>query len=1058
MDLKVTHKMIKDMCGTVAFKRGDSFNRSKKVILNHYSEDYCEATVNGTEDFHVTIEKDSMGKLKTTCSCPKLMNFQKSCQHVAAVLLAIQDLQQLGISPNNLHDKNREITEDFMKIFEHKSKRTSGHQLHFENREILDVAFTLKPIARQTNQHLFGIKLNINNLKVKNIRAFLQDVKLGKTSDLSADFQYDSTIHCFENNTDEVIQLLIALVEDEKSQLNPLESISEEILLIPPSNWDRLLKRLEVVSTTLENNREPFKLLNGPLPLHFTVEEVAEKENDYQLTITGIEQMIVMESYGCIIWGENIYKLDEKDFARVCELKNMLPHRDANYISIPNNQVDIFFNKIVPGLKKIGMVELNRKITQKMMKQPLIAKLYLDRIHNRLLAGVEFQYENVIIQPLESRDIPIGPMIIRDLDKEEEILQLMDESGFTKTEGGYYMQNEELEYKFLYHVVPKLHQLVQIYATTAVRNRIVTNHFPTIRIKHKKDRMNWLEFKFEMKGIADDQIREILAALEVKKKYFRLQNGTLLSLETKEMEELQNFLDEVPKQDDGYETSLDMPISQGLQFLDRMDSEIFTVEESFRHFLNQLIDPSSLDIVVPKSLNPILRDYQKTGYKWLKILATYGFGGVLADDMGLGKTIQSITYIVSELSAIRSQKLPVLIVCPSSLTYNWLHELMKFAPEVEAVVIDGNKLERENLQKDTEEMDVLITSYPLLRQDIKWYEDQQFHTVFFDEAQAFKNPVTQTARTVQRLQANNRFGLTGTPIENSLEELWSIYHVVFPQLFQGLRDFSYLPKKAVARRVRPFLLRRIKEDVLEELPKKVESLESSELLPEQKQLYAAYLAKLRHKTLKHLDQDTIRKNRIKILAGLTRLRQICCHPALFVEGYKGSSAKYEQLLKIIEESKHSGRRVLIFSQFTKMLELIGKELTMRGYTYFYLDGQTSAQKRVEICDRFNDGERDLFLISLKAGGTGLNLSSADTVILYDLWWNPAVEEQASDRAHRFGQKNEVQVIKLIARGTIEEKMNELQEKKKELIDDIVNSTENSPTGLTEDDIRDILQI
>ena len=254
------------------------------------------------------------------------------------------------------------------------------------------------------------------------------------------------------------------------------------------------------------------------------------------------------------------------------------------------------------------------------------------------------------------------------------------------------------------------------------------------------------------------------------------------------------------------------------------------------------------------------------------------------------------------------------------------------------------------------------------------------------------------------------------------------------------------------------MLRRLKKDVLSELPEKIESMESVELLPDQKKLYAAYLAKLRHDTLKHLDKDTLRKNRIKILAGLTRLRQICCHPALFVDGYKGSSAKFEQLMQIVEESKLSGRRVLIFSQFTKMLGLIGRELAFQGLPFFYLDGQTPSEERVEICNRFNAGERDLFLISLKAGGTGLNLTGADTVILYDIWWNPAVEEQAADRAHRMGQTNVVQVIKLVARGTIEEKINELQEKKKHLIEEIIDSEEKASSTLTEEDIREILNI
>ncbi|HWL13906.1 MAG TPA: DEAD/DEAH box helicase, partial [Ureibacillus sp.] len=658
------------------------------------------------------------------------------------------------------------------------------------------------------------------------------------------------------------------------------------------------------------------------------------------------------------------------------------------------------------------------------------------------------------------RDPPSGPMIIRDLDKEDEILELMEESGFTITEGGYYMQNEELEYEFLYHTVPTLQSLAQVYATTAVRTRIVrANAFLKIRVKTPKDRTDWLEFKFEMDGIADKHIKELLQALEVKQKYYRLPSGSLLSLETREMEEIRRFLNAVPGQEDDFEASINMPVLEGLKFLDLIeDSAVFSPEESYRQFINQLLQPASLEFAVPESLDSILRDYQKQGFKWMKALAGYGFGGVLADDMGLGKTLQSIAFIVSELSSIREQQLPVLIVCPSSLTYNWLHEITKFAPQLQAIVIDGKQAEREKLLQELNEIDVIITSYPLLRRDSKWYEKQSFHTLFFDEAQSFKNPYTQTARTVKKLKAKNRFGLTGTPVENSIEELWSIYHVVFPQLFQGLEEYSHLTRKAIARRVRPFLLRRIKEDVLPELPEKHEAVEISELLPEQKKLYTAFLAKLRHDTLKHLDKETFQKNKIRILAGLTRLRQICCHPALFVEGYKGSSAKFDQLMQILEESRLSGRRVLIFSQFTKMLGLIGRELTMRGQTYFYLDGQTPSEDRVDLCNRFNEGEQDVFLISLKAGGTGLNLTGADTVILYDLWWNPAVEDQAADRAYRMGQQNDVQVIKLVAKGTIEEKMNILQAKKRDLISEIVDADTKVASSLTEADIREILMI
>jgi len=622
------------------------------------------------------------------------------------------------------------------------------------------------------------------------------------------------------------------------------------------------------------------------------------------------------------------------------------------------------------------------------------------------------------------------------------------------------LHNEELEYEFLYVVVPKLQKLVQLYATTSVRNRIFRgNAYPRIKVAIKKERTNWLEFKFEMDGIPEQHIREVLLALEEKRKYYRLRNGSLLSLETREFQEINRFLQGLPVEHQDLESGVSIPVARGLQLLDSdEDNNVFLLEKSFRQFLETIRHPGSLEFEVPKSLESILYDYQKNGYKWMKTLACYGFGGVLADDMGLGKTLQSIAFILSELPHIHKKKQRVLIVCPSSLTYNWLGEIIKFAPQVNAVVIDGDQKERFNAQNNLTGIDVIITSYPLLLRDKRWYEKQSFHTVFFDEAQAFKNPFTQTAKAVKKIQADNRFALTGTPVENSLEELWSIFHVVFPELFLGLKEYSNLPRKKIARRVRPFLLRRMKEQVLSELPEKIESTESVELLPDQKKLYAAYLAKLRHDTLKHLDKDTLRKNRIKVLAGLTRLRQICCHPALFVEGYKGSSAKFEQLMQILEEAKLSGSRVLIFSQFTKMLGLISKELTLQGLPFFYLDGQTSSEERLEKCNQFNAGERDLFLISLKAGGTGLNLTGADTVILYDIWWNPAVEEQAADRAHRIGQKSDVQVIKLVASGTIEEKMNELQEKKRHLIEEIIDSKEKSPSVLTEEDIREILMI
>lgn len=1068
MDIKLNQKIIKEMCGTVSFKRGDAFYRAGKVKLDKQNEEICEATVQGTEDFHVTIRKEAEDSIVTACSCPNLPNFKYCCQHTAAVLITIYEYKKQGkfttqLQPSNKHD----FADSFLTLFSESKQQKSGHQLHFEKREVLDVQFALKPTLIANAEFLFGIELEINQMKVPMIREFLRDVSEGKSHEISSALNYDPKLHCFIEETDALIHQLIHVARDEKafieaSSNRPEFTYQNHILLVSPTAWLSLLPMLtKVPFVKLEQDNQILHELcikNGPPPLHFYLEK--GKLKSYQLTVKGFEQLIPLSAYYSVLKNGEIFQLEGQDFERLMELKQMLKGSSTVQIPIQQEQIDFFLKKVVPGLKRIGDVRISDEVTQNFMSTPLVAKIYLDRLKNRLLAGIEFHYENVIIQPLENRDLPKGPMIIRDLEKENEILELMEQSGFTITEGGYYMQNEELEYEFLYHTLPNLQKFTQIYATTAVRTRIVReNAYPKIRIKVPKERTDWLEFKFEMDGIADKQIKELLAALELKQKYYRLPNGSLLSLETKEMAEIHRFLNAIPIQDDHFEATLNMSIKESLRFLDLLeDDQIFTVEESFKQFVQQLLEPKSLDFEVPEQFNHILRDYQKQGYKWMKALSSYGFGGVLADDMGLGKTIQSITFIVSELSMIRHEKQPVLIICPSSLTYNWLQEIMTFAPELQAIIIDGNQAERQRLQQNLEDIDVIITSYPLLRRDQKWYDKQVFHTVFFDEAQAFKNPFTQTAKAVKKIQAKNRFGLTGTPIENSLEELWSIYHVVFPHLFQGLEEYSHLTRKAIARRVRPFLLRRVKVDVLTELPQKQESLELSELLPEQKKLYVGFLAKLRHETLKHLDKETYQKNRIRILAGLTRLRQICCHPSLFIEGYRGGSAKFEQLLQIIEEARLSGRRVLIFSQFTKMLELIGREMTMRGHTYFYLDGNTPSDKRLDLCNRFNDGERDLFLISLKAGGTGLNLTGADTVILYDLWWNPAVEAQAADRAYRIGQKNTVQVIKLVARGTIEERINALQEKKKNLISDILNDDVNTTPSLTEEDIREILMV
>ncbi|WP_337969551.1 DEAD/DEAH box helicase [Virgibacillus salexigens] len=1054
MNIKLTHKKIEEMCGTSSFKKGGSFYRANKVTFTKFTDAYCEATVSGKENFYVTVEMNVGKVVQTWCSCPALASVKKDCQHIAAVLLAIHDRQK-----QEQHVADAELANGMIAMLDRCTERPSGKQRHFENRQGLSVLFSVKQLTLDSGENMFGIALKLGTSDVWDIRTFLTAVREGVPYAASG---YDPELHYFDTDTDAVVHELIQVVIDEHIYVHSKAESPNPLLFIPTSAWQRIMPLLtDVSNVNLEYGGHVYagiRLAEDRLPMQFSVKE-AKDSNGYLLEVTGFDRVSVFSAYNLVLYDGVILSLEQKDMKYLMDLKQMLQAAKTEPITIPQERFPLFMENMVPRLRRLGSVHLSNKVTNQVAKIPLQANLYLDRVKNRLLASVEFHYENIVIHPLSHQPIQTGSLIIRDVEKEDTILKLMEDSQFAVTDEGYFLHNEELEYEFLYHMLPKLHALVNVYATTAVRARVTKSAVPPrIKVKAQKDRINWLEFKFEMEGFPEQDIREVLAALEEKRKYYRLRDGSLLTLETKEFEEIQRFLKAVPTQDDDLEIGVHVPVTKGFQLLDAADDAVFTLEASFLQFLKRIQYPNPDRYPIPDALQSVLHDYQKHGFRWMKTLADYGFGGILADDMGLGKTIQSIAFIMAELDEIRKQQLPVLIVCPSSLTYNWLEELKRFTPEIRAGLIDGNRAARTQIQMNIMEKDVVIISYPLLRREINWFEKQVFHTVFFDEAQAFKNPVTQTARSVKKLQAYNRFALTGTPMENALEELWSIFHVVFPELFQGIKAYSNLTRKQISRRMRPFLLRRLKADVLNELPKKIEVSESVELFPAQKKLYAAYLAKLRHDTLKHLDRDTIRKNRIKILAGLTRLRQICCHPSLFVDGYKGTSAKFEQVKGLVEESRHAGRRVLIFSQFTIMLGLIGKELTVQGIPYFYLDGETPSAERVNRCHRFNSGERDFFLISMKAGGTGLNLTGADTVILYDMWWNPAVEEQAADRAHRIGQKNDVQVIKLISKGTIEEKMNALQEKKRDLIEQIIDPHDNKASSLTEEDIREILQL
>ncbi|MEF2965964.1 SNF2 helicase associated domain-containing protein [Paenibacillus sp. M1] len=1115
MSSTLSQRLIILLCGRISYDRGEAYFRQKKVSFTHadHTSGQYQALVRESDTYRVNVHIDPNGNIDAECNCSAYVSYNNYCKHIAAALLGILNIQtddseppapsyslrhpeerptgglyagprgQTGMAAipyrtsGNGSTRDVWLTRDLMGLFDPGSRRRNRGETAFDSRARLQTEYILKPLSHGAGKHLFGLEMKIGDKRlyiVKQIREFLRTVDQGMAFEFSEHFTYEPGSYSFTRSDDEIIRRLIEVTYNERlyRDASPSRAYSgtrsrdERTLMLPPYAWNELFpKLLAADNVKLDSGAgvtSRLTLSDQSLPVQYAFDQAGV--TDYRLDIDGLDELVILDAYGLVLLPDGaLIQLPEDGCRRLSELKNMLDASRRHHVQIPSGQIEPFMQKVLPGLQKLGSVQIADAVAARMIRTPLKARLYLDRIRNRLLAGLEFQYGDIVLNPLEAGPVRGSELILmRDDQLERSILDLMEDSSFTRTESGYFLDDEDAEYDFLVHTVPRLEKLLDVYATSAVKVRIRPVSAPPRVSVHMDERTDWLELKFELDGISEQDIRGVIQALEVKRKYYRLPEGALLPLDNEEFKQIVALMNDLsPHLLNESGTGLRVPVTSGLHLLDEQSyGGTLRLGKSFRLLLHHIKNPDNLDFPVPQRLAPVLRDYQVYGFQWMKMLAGYRFGGILADDMGLGKTLQSIAFLVSMLPEIREQRLPAIIVAPASLVYNWRNELKKFAPEIKSVIADGTKTERLRALQTAKksEADVLITSYPLLRMDIEQFQGMEFHSLFLDEAQTFKNHTTQTAQSVKMLQAKHRFALTGTPVENRLEELWSIFDAVFPALFHNRNQFNELSREQVAKRIRPFLLRRLKTDVLKELPEKIESVQASELQPEQKKLYAAYLAQLQQETLKHLNEDSFEKNKIRILAGLTRLRQLCCHPALFVDGYGGSSAKFEQLLEILEECLSSGKRVLIFSQFTEMLGLIGKELGYRGIPFFYLDGKTPPNERVELCDRYNDGARDLFLISLKAGGTGLNLTGADTVILYDLWWNPAVEQQAADRAHRIGQKNIVHVIRLVTEGTVEEKMYELQQKKKDLIDEVIQPDQEALSTLTEQEIREILMI
>ena len=549
---------------------------------------------------------------------------------------------------------------------------------------------------------------------------------------------------------------------------------------------------------------------------------------------------------------------------------------------------------------------------------------------------------------------------------------------------------------------------------------------------------NYIGIDLSFSGIDKSEYQSIFNSYKENKKMHRLKNGNYLDLRDDNISKALELIESLGINDGINNIKIS---SSKAMYIDKIlkenDYKFVKCDNYIESIIQRYNQISKKNYEVPNHLNAKLRDYQVEGYKFLNTLSDFRFGGILADEMGLGKTIQVITFLLSK------QNKKSIIVTPTALIYNWKNEIEKFAPTLKVGLAYKDTKLRQNILEEVNKYDVILTTYGTLKNDIEKYEQISFDFCIIDEAQYIKNPISTNSKVVKKINAKVRFALTGTPIENNLLELWSIFDFIMPgylydkSKFQSIFINNHKNNSLLKSMVAPFMLRRTKKQVLKELPKKIEQKIFIELTQEHRNVYNAYIKVIKNK-IKELNLD-----KITVFSYLTKLRQLCLVPNLMVKNYNGKSTKLLVTLNILEQSKD--KKVLIFSQFTKVLKEIGSELEKNNISYSYLDGSTKAQDRLKLVEEFNTTDKNkVFLISLKAGGTGLNLTSASIVIHFDPWWNPAVEDQASDRAHRIGQKESVNVIKLVTKGTIEEKVIELQESKKELINEILDGNlENS---------------
>ena len=877
---------------------------------------------------------------------------------------------------------------------------------------------------------------------IRDIPLFLKVLETSKPYMIGKLYETSLNIRQFDESSQFVLNFLQGIVEDEAENTLFFHNQGRH-LYFPLSFFEQgvsLLMGLDAFQFDHQISNYHhlvFQDFDGQAGL-FTF-QIEEKSNYFEMEIV---QQVGLNSFykGQVLFTKGTFYLLSKEQARLIEKLKKVPidKSGRKILQFDTSDRDLLASTL-SQFKDIGEV----KAPDALQIQSFRPSFYMEGEEDgSIRLDMQFQYETCLVKNRKQlENLPFAS----DIQLEKEIFQLALSAGF---EADFRSWRQSLKadavHAFFQEVLPAFAALGELKISESLQDLYQVQK-PQVHISSKG---NLLEIQFDFQDIDQEEIDRAMKALVEKQDYYISSSNQVYYFDdqTKRIRQDLEELGIEDLQDGAFRARKSLAYTLSHLFKDQ-DQISFT--EEFRNLAHDLTHPEDFPMKV-LNIQAELRDYQKKGIQWLQMLHHYGFGGILADDMGLGKTLQTIAFLSSQVQADTS----VLILAPSGLIYNWADEFQKFAPDLDVAVVHGLKSHRESILAENHQ--IYVTSYATFRQDSEIYRDLSFDFLFLDEAQVMKNAQTKIAQSLRRFVVPSVFALSGTPIENHLGELWSIFQIVLPGLLPAKKEFMKLSTERVAQFIKPFVMRRKKEEVLTELPDLIEVVYKNELEDQQKAIYLAQLQQMQER-LGQVSDWEFQRNRVEILTGLMRLRQICDTPALFIEDYQGESGKLDSLRDLLVQIAEGGHRVLIFSQFRGMLDRIEQELPDLGLTSFKITGSTPSQERQEMTKAFNQGERDVFLISLKAGGVGLNLTGADTVILVDLWWNPAVESQAIGRAHRMGQEQAVEVYRLVTRGTIEEKIQELQEKKKNLVSEILDGTE-SRGSLSLAEIREILGI